>query len=163
MRHLLLVRHAHAEKQPSLRLDYERRLDERGLKDATWLTEAVKTLKCSMQRVISSPAMRTQTTARAVLEGLSLSRLQLHYEERIYDADRATLIELVRHFPDDCHSLTLVGHNPGISRLARWLCDDEDMDEFVPGQAVLVKADLEHWVDSHKGLFECVKILKPPH
>lgn len=162
MRKLLLVRHAHAEKQPANRSDNERRLDDRGLADAHDLSLQVKALKLKFDRVISSPAMRTQTTARAVLTGLSLSRLQLHYEERIYDADRATLIEVVRHIPDDCQAVALVGHNPGISRLARWCVDDEALTEFVPGQALLIQAELEHWVNACKGQFSLSKTLLPP-
>jgi len=161
MRKLVLIRHAHAEKQPAGRDDYERRLDERGTQDAKHIAQQLAALKLSVDRLISSPAVRTQATARALLHALGLSRLQLGFEERIYDADRATLIEVLRHCEDSAKTIALIGHNPGISRLARWCCDADLMEEFVPGQAVVLTAQLEHWVDASKGGFLLQKTLKP--
>lgn len=161
MRRLLLVRHAHAEKQSPSHGDIERRLDERGMKDAARLAKLVSGLNLEVDQIVSSPAMRTQSTARAILQGLSLSRLKLCYEERIYDGDRATLIEVLRHLPDACQTIVIVGHNPGISRLANWVCDDDELGEFEPAYGLLVQADLDHWVNAMKGCFEKVKLLKP--
>jgi len=161
MRQMLLVRHAHAEKQAPHRSDIERRLDERGLKDAAHLAEAVHKANLSVDRLMSSPAMRTQSTARALLHGLGLSHLKLVFEERIYDADRATLVEVLRHVPDESQTIILVGHNPGISRLARWACDDDDLAEFEPAEALLLRSTLDHWVNAMKGSFDVVKSFKP--
>ena len=47
------------------------------------------------------------------------------YDERIYLAPTATLIELVRETPDAVERLLLVGHNPGLEELTLMLAGDE--------------------------------------
>ena len=55
----------------------------------------------------------------------------------------------------------LVGHHPGISRLARWLTDDDELDEFTPATLLGTGAELDRWEDAERGLFQRLLLLRP--
>lgn len=115
MRELILLRHAHAEPPDAGQADLDRPLSPEGLAEAEaagrWLAEQGLVPDC----VLSSPARRTRETLEAVLGVIGYVEQRL--EDSIYDATPGTLATLV-----DTHRnterLLLVGHNPGLERLA---------------------------------------------
>lgn len=66
-------------------------------------------------RVLCSPARRARETLEAVLE--LTGYIEQRLDERIYDATPGTLASLVDEHRD-AERLLLVGHNPGLERLA---------------------------------------------
>jgi phosphohistidine phosphatase len=75
------------------------------------------------------------------------------YDERIYLASSATLLELVRTADDDADRLLLVGHNPGLEMLALMLTDGNDGDElraelatkYPTGTVAEISFDVDQW------------------
>jgi phosphohistidine phosphatase len=47
--------------------------------------------------------------------------LEPRFEERIYEADVRTLMEVVRSIPDSSNTAIMVGHNPGFENLLSYL------------------------------------------
>ena len=115
MRELILLRHAHAEPPGADQADLDRPLSPEGLAEAEaagcWLAEQGLVPDC----VLCSPSRRTRETLEAVLGAIGYVEQRL--EDSIYDATPGTLVALV-----DTHRnaerLMLVGHNPGLERLA---------------------------------------------
>ena len=110
---LVLLRHAQAE--PLTTDDLSRSLTPKGRADAQavrrWLDETVLV----PDRVVVSPAVRTQQTWE--LAGTVAPVL----DDRVWEATAADLREVVGEMPAGSEVLVVVGHNPGLEQLAAQL------------------------------------------
>lgn len=118
MRELILLRHAHAEPAAPGQSDFDRPLSPIGVSEAEvagkWITEH----RLIPDRAVYSPARRTRETLEAVL-GVT-GYVEQRLEESIYEATAGTLIALADAHRD-VDRLLLLGHNPGLERLAALL------------------------------------------
>jgi len=118
MRELILLRHAHAEPAPTGQSDFDRALSPIGVSEAEaagrWLAEH----RLIPDRVVYSPARRTRETLEAVV-GV-IGNVEQRLEESIYEATAGTLIALADAHRD-VDRLLLLGHNPGLERVAALL------------------------------------------
>ncbi|MET1025463.1 MAG: histidine phosphatase family protein [Pseudoxanthomonas sp.] len=118
MRELILLRHAHAEPAPTGQSDVDRALSPIGVSEAEaagrWLLEH----RLVPDRVVYSPARRTRETLEAVV-GI-IGNVEQRLEESIYEATAGTLIALADAHRD-VDRLLLLGHNPGLERVAALL------------------------------------------
>lgn len=138
MRTLYLLRHAKSSwKDDSLR-DFDRPLKRRGREAAEQIGAVLKAEKPKDFVVISSPAVRARETTKLVLESAGL-KLEPSFDERIYEADVRTLLEVVGSIPDKSQTAMLVGHNPGFENLLSYLTGD---DRHMP-TAALAKIEFE--------------------
>ena len=130
MRTLYLLRHAKSSwKDDSLR-DFDRPLKGRGLDAAEHMGKVLTGeksfsagAKSKLPLVISSPAVRARETTELVLESAGLA-LEPRFDERIYEADVRTLLEVISSIPDKTTTALLVGHNPGFENLLAYLTGD---------------------------------------
>jgi phosphohistidine phosphatase SixA len=115
MRELILLRHAHAEPAVPGQADLDRALSPEGLAEAEaagrWLAEHGLVPDC----VLCSPARRTRETLEAVLAVVGYVDQRL--EDAVYEATPGTLAALADSHRD-VGRLLVVGHNPGLERLA---------------------------------------------
>ena len=118
MKELILLRHAHAEPTAPDGIDLDRPLSPEGLAEAEAAGRWLKEQGLVPDRVLSSPARRTRETVEAVLGVIGYVDQRL--EEGIYDATSGTLIDLADGHRE-CDRVMLVGHNPGLERLAALL------------------------------------------
>lgn len=118
MKQLLLIRHAKAE-QGSIYDDFERPLKTRGIDDATEMANRLKSKGIIPQLVVSSPALRALSTAEVFSHQLCTGDIQTN--KAIYEASDATLFNSITGLPDEYDFVALVGHNPGISQILRYL------------------------------------------
>jgi phosphohistidine phosphatase len=121
MRRLMLLRHAKTETDAPSGRDQDRRLDERGLRDAAemggWISRHPPFPDC----VFVSPAMRARQTwdiAWAAMKGLG-PQPAVDEVPDLYGADASQLLAAIRAASaSDPKRLMLVGHNPGMHELA---------------------------------------------
>lgn len=120
MRTLVLIRHSRAEpQQPD---DFSRRLTASGREDAGQVRRWLHDAGLLPDRVVVSSAARAQETWACACVGSAVPEV----DDRLYEASVATLREVVEETAPDVATLVLVGHNPGLERLA-WELDDSDM------------------------------------
>ena len=118
MKELILLRHAHAEPSAPDGTDLDRPLSPEGLAEAESAGGWLKEQGLVPDRVLCSPARRTRETLEGVLGVIGYVDQRL--EDAIYDATAGTLIELADGHRE-CDRVLLVGHNPGMERLAALL------------------------------------------
>ena len=116
MRNLYLLRHAKSSWKDETLRDFDRPLKGRGRRAAEQMGQVLAEEKLKSPLVISSPAARARETTELVLESSGL-KLEPRFEERIYEADVRTLMEVVRSIPDSSDTAIMVGHNPGFENL----------------------------------------------
>ena len=118
MKRLLLIRHAKATHQTGFK-DFERPLQESGLQDAAIMAARLKEKGFIPEILISSPALRTLSTANVFSQHLGIP--QATTIDDIYEAHTPTLARIINGFPVEHDFIALVGHNPGISNLLYYL------------------------------------------
>lgn len=150
MLRLMLFRHAHADRPAEL-ADHERPLSERGQEQAQRMGRYLGEQRLAPDLAIVSTAKRTQQTWITATHAGQFSSVKAD-ESRIYESAAGDLLEVVRE-QDPSHSrIMLVGHNPGMERLAAWLIGDGDpaalarlQREFVVGGLAVIDFTVRAW------------------
>ena len=125
MRELILLRHAHAEAAAPGQADLDRPLSAEGLAEAESAGRWIKDNGWVPDCVLCSPSRRTRETLEAVLG--EVGYIDQRIEPSIYEATPGGLIALADAHRD-VGRLMLVGHNPGLERLAALLHSGQSGD-----------------------------------
>ncbi|HET6862764.1 MAG TPA: histidine phosphatase family protein [Pyrinomonadaceae bacterium] len=120
MRSLYLLRHAKSSWKDDSIADVDRPLKKRGRAAAERVGKTLGAERLSSPVLISSPALRTRETTDIVLKAGHL-KVIVSYDERIYEADLASLLRVIAEVAADKTELILVGHNPGMEYLLDFL------------------------------------------
>jgi phosphohistidine phosphatase len=142
MKKLLLIRHTKATHESGF-ADFERPLKMSGLQDAAIMAGRLKAHSIVPQLLVSSPALRTISTANVFLQHLSITDIEEN--AAIYEASQEKLVDIINEFNDAHNFIGLVGHNPGIQQVLYYLTGS---DYDVPPCAVaLIEFDVAAWGD----------------
>jgi len=129
MRRLMLLRHAKTENDAPSGRDRDRRLDDRGRKDAAEIGGWIGRHPPFPDAVLVSPAIRAHQTweiAWAMMKDLA-PQPQVELLPELYGADPSQLLQTIRAASaTDPQRLMLVGHNPGMHELALALVGSGD-------------------------------------
>jgi phosphohistidine phosphatase len=117
-RKLVLLRHAKSA-WPDVP-DHERPLAGRGRRDAPTMGRWLRAAGHVPDQVLCSTARRARETWQLAQPELGASP-PVSFEDRVYEASAARLLDLARHAPPAVKTLLIVGHDPGISELALML------------------------------------------
>lgn len=142
MKKLLLIRHAKATHETGY-IDFERPLQERGLQDAALMANRLKEKNIIPQILVSSPALRTLSTANVFSQHLAIPQLQTN--RAIYEATTSTLAKIINALPNEHDFIALVGHNPGISDLLYYLTGE--IKDVPTCAMMLIEFDTDSWTE----------------
>ncbi len=127
MRRLLLFRHAKAERALPGTEDQARVLIERGRKDAGKIGAYMAGHAFTPDRVLISPAARTQETWKIASAAFKPAPAA-QSAERLYDATGHAILSVIKDAPAAAHTLLVIGHNPGLHELALMLIASGDVE-----------------------------------
>lgn len=116
MKHLILLRHAKAERKSDSGQDFDRELTKRGREDARQIGRLLADAGYAPDAALVSAARRTRETWEHA--GAAFRNVQVAYDRRLYEATPKTLMEAVEAELRRAGSVILVGHNPGVEELA---------------------------------------------
>jgi phosphohistidine phosphatase len=142
---LLLLRHAKSSWADPALDDHDRRLNERGRRDAPRMGDLIRVRRLSPDVIISSDAVRARLTAEAVAQTARCSgKIQL--DPRLYLADPGSIVNVLRTLPDsNADTVMVVGHNPGLEDLiAKLTGEHPDMPTCALARIAL---PIVHWRD----------------
>ena len=114
MKKLLLIRHAEAEGHAD-KGDLNRPLSVVGKNEAAKLAKKLHAQGLLPQYLITSTALRTNTTAAIITENLQLPQAQ--NSPAIYEASEKTLLNVINNLPNNYDFIAMVGHNAGLNYL----------------------------------------------
>lgn len=148
MKRLLLIRHAKATQDHNF-TDFERPLKKSGIADAETMALRLKKQSFIPQIIISSPALRTKTTANILSEHLSVH--EPITDKAIYDATEDDLLHIVNAFSDQHDFVALVGHNPSISQLLYFFT--RQIRDVPPCAIAVIDFEFDKWamLSEHTG------------
>jgi phosphohistidine phosphatase len=134
------MRHGHAADDRDD--DYSRRLSERGSAAARQAGLALAQAGFAPDHVLASSAPRARDTAALVAPACGYAGA-IQEQRSLYLATEAQYLAALRSLPTNVCNVLLVGHNPGLTALARQLCPT--LTDLAPAQYVSLSVELEHW------------------
>ncbi|MFK4726749.1 phosphohistidine phosphatase [Bradyrhizobium niftali] len=130
MRRLMLLRHAKTETDAPSGRDQDRRLDDRGHKDAAEIGDWIASHPPFPDTVLVSHAVRARQTWDVAWETMKgrVAAPEVEVLPELYGADPAQILESIRTAtnPGNPKRLLLVGHNPGMHEAALMLMGGGD-------------------------------------
>lgn len=158
MKTLLLLRHAKSSwSNPSLR-DFDRPLNERGLKAAPLIGQLLLKRQIQPGLVLSSPAERARQTALFVAEAAQFATAP-RFDESIYEASALALLEIISQIDDHVAQAMIVGHNPGMEELLMILTGET---RRMPTAALaFISLNVEKWSEVREGTGRLEWLVKP--
>jgi phosphohistidine phosphatase len=166
MKSLTLLRHAKSGWDDPVIRDFDRPLNPRGRRAALRVGAEMKAQRLAFDLVIASPARRVTETLSEIAGGYGA--IEAHYDQRLYLASAATLLDVVRRAPDEAGRLLLVGHNPGMEELALRLTrrDGDSLRreveiKYPTGTVAEIELPVEQWRDVEEGTGRVVRFIRP--
>jgi len=167
MKTLTLLRHAKSAWDDPVARDFDRPLNRKGRRAACLVGAEMRSRGFTFDRAIASPAARVVETLADVGEGYG-APIPAAFDARIYLASVATLLEVIREIDDDAERLLLVGHNPGLERLAMLLTDDDGdglrtkmAAKYPTGTVAEISLPVERWRDVAVGIGRVERFIRP--
>lgn len=127
---LTLIRHAKAESARGGQTDWDRALEPSGQRDALEMTRRLSVRGDKFERVLSSPAVRSASTAQLIVSALGEEPSLIEYDERLYLATYKVMLAVINERGGTAQHLAVVGHNPGITELANQLSCERAVDNL---------------------------------
>ena len=158
MRRLMLLRHAKTETDAPSGRDQDRRLDDRGRKDAAAMGDWIATRPPAPEMVLVSHAVRARQTWDIAWETMKdrVAAPEVEILPELYGADPAQILETIRTatIPSNPRRLLLVGHNPGMHEAALMLTGSGDQasakalsDNLPTAGLAVLDFDVKDWGD----------------
>ncbi|MDH5587432.1 MAG: histidine phosphatase family protein [Nitrospirota bacterium] len=137
MKTLYLSRHAKSSWNSATMSDHARPLNERGEQDAPRMGKRLRKRMPQPQIIISSSAVRAETTATILAEAIDYPLSEIRIDERLYGAEPKNVISIIRELDDAIDCAMLVGHNPTFTHLINALSGSQIENVPTCGMAVL--------------------------
>ena len=144
MKILTIVRHAKSSWKDTSLSDKKRPLNGRGERDAPEMGRRILEHGIRPSLIVSSPAVRAWTTAKAVADAINYPREFLHKEDALYLASLNEILDVVIAQENGFNNLMMFGHNPGFTDFANFLVPG--LTNNLPTAGVVsVEIDQDDW------------------
>jgi phosphohistidine phosphatase len=168
MKTLTLFRHGKSGWDSPVARDFDRPINERGIRGSKLMGAHARNLGLNWDHVISSPAVRCTETLDGFWEGFGRI-LHPNWDRRIYLASGATLLDVVQELPDGDARVIMCGHNPGLEDLALMLVPDVKGDalrdslemKFPTASLAEMQFDVEQWRAIKEGGAKLTRFIRP--
>ncbi len=138
MLQLNLIRHAKTEPQSKSGRDFDRELLPKGRKQAELLAAFLQENGIQLGNVFCSTAARTKETATFITE---TTACHIDFFDELYLASCSELKQFIAQ--QNGKTITIIGHNEGISELASMLCGE--LYVLQTAGFVQLQFELEDW------------------
>ena len=150
MKKLFLLRHAQTEGYSLSNPDSKRKLTEHGTQDAMRLGQLLHEENFEVEKIVTSIAVRAQTTARLIATGINYPPSQIQIEKDLYQCSEVDLLRFITQIEDNSiTNLLLVNHNPAVSALI-YLLSGKDYGFLSPCSLVIFSFDVKNWTEITK-------------
>ena len=167
MKHLILLRHASAETGEP---DRARSLSAQGRSECGRMAGALERLvpgEFRPELLLCSPATRARETLERVGRAFAAD-VKVEVDEAFYLASASQLVAKLRALAEPNPQVLLVGHNPGLSELLKWLVTHGEAEVLrraarglAPGGLAALRIPAPHWRDLAARGAELVAFLRP--
>lgn len=168
MKTLALLRHAKSDWSDARARDFDRPLNDRGVRGARAMGEHIRSTGLRFERILASPAVRVAETIEEASKAWGRT-FPVEWDRRIYLASSATLIDLLREISGEPASVLMIGHNPGLEDLIFDLVPDDGTSplreevevKFPTATFAVMELAIERWADLDERCGKLVSLMRP--
>ncbi|MEP9358961.1 histidine phosphatase family protein [Sphingomonas sp. KR3-1] len=165
MKTLTLLRHAKSGWDDPVARDFDRPLNPKGQRAAAMMGRHMRSEGLAFDHVLASPAARVVETLAQVGAGYG-SDLAPHWDQRVYLASAATLLDLIHDLPDGARSVLVSGHNPGLEELVLLLAGENALRDsvemkFPTASLAEMRFEVDAWSEVKPGKGELLRFTRP--
>ena len=117
---LHLIRHAKTNQVSPSGDDFDRTLLDKGVSQANVLGNYLQTHHITLGKIICSSAARTQQTISVICQHL-VEQCRFELSKKLYLSSAGQILDVIENLGKDEQTVTIIGHNEGISQLASYL------------------------------------------
>ena len=158
MKRLFILRHAKSSWAEADLADFDRPLNDRGLRTAPLMGRYAAEHGYVPEAVVSSPARRARETAEMLKSGAGIN-VDIRFDDRIYEASPGTLFQVISEIDDTFASVVIVGHNPGMEGLIRQLTGQ--IEPMPTAALAVIDLDVNSWRKIAPGTGRVVTVARP--
>lgn len=147
MKRLIVVRHAKSSWEFPELTDFERPLNNRGLRNAPQMAEYLHGLIDNAGRFYSSPAKRALETAKYFAKQYRVQESDINLVDRLYLPDLDDFHAFFNGVDDKLDSIICFSHNPGIINLVYKLTG-ENFDNIPTCGVAVINLDIISWANA---------------
>ncbi len=141
---LYITRHAKSSWSDAGMPDFERPLNERGMRNAPFMAQCFREREEALDLIISSTAVRAMSTALIFAKELDMAASSVDRMSNLYHSTVPNLLSSLHNLPDTKRRVMLFGHNPGLTELVEHLCG-EDIGNLPTCGTVRIDLDVDEW------------------
>lgn len=160
MKTLIFIRHAKSDWSNFFVTDFDRELNERGMRDAPMMGEVLAKKNLRPDRIISSPALRAKLTIKTLAPYIPYPENQILFDHILYGGGIEAIAELISSTPPNVHTLILVGHNPELTEHANYF-SGSDIENIPTCGVVAMQLKHDDWKSIGENSAELLYILRP--
>lgn len=161
MKIVCLVRHAKSSRDDPALKDFDRPLNARGEQQAPWLGRRLKKSGIQPEVIISSPAKRALQTAEALAREIQYPLKKIVTAPAVYESGAPAILGMIKNIGQNHERAVVVGHNPALSDLMKYLSRRE-LDDLATAGIVCLKFDVDSWEKIERGNGEVLFYDSPP-
>lgn len=156
---LIVYRHAKSDWAVSYGSDFERPLNERGIRNAKTMGVLLTEANQVPELIISSSSVRTKQTV-SISHSHGRWDSHIEYEDDLYTGSEITLLGYIQNLSNEIESCMLVSHQPKCSSLVELLIGGGNIRFPAAGMAKVV-FEVNSWKDIKGGTGELKWLLQP--
>lgn len=143
MKTLVIIRHAKSSWAEPEMDDFDRPLNEKGLRDAPLMAELLLKKNVTPDLIISSPANRAKTTSQTFAKILSYDK-EIDFQEGIYHSGSTFFRNELKNYSDDYDTIFAFGHNPDFTYLVSFF-SGQQIGNLPTCGMVCIDFEIESW------------------
>lgn len=162
MKQLTIARHAKSSWDLPELDDFYRPLNDRGVKNAFAMADALRERNFYPDLILTSPAVRAINTAIIIGRKLDFPQQRIESNDRIYEAGVEDLFKVIANVDDRIGHLMLFGHNPSLTNLINRL-QSRPLDNLPTCGMYSISLPIGSWAEVRNGKGEVLFSLFPKH
>tara|TARA_Y100001970_G_C13827064_1_gene647826 strand:- start:144 stop:635 length:492 start_codon:yes stop_codon:yes gene_type:complete len=152
MKSIIIIRHANSNIASPSQSDFERSLNDIGVKDAEIMGDILMDRKTYLDAIISSSANRALSTATIIAKQIQFQG-QIYQKRSLYGASVNELLNIISELDNSLNSIAIVGHNPTLHILSEMLSDEKIL-KFPTCSIIKINFQIESWKNCFHGALE---------
>lgn len=141
---LYITRHAKSSWTDAGMPDFDRPLNERGMKNAVFMAKRFYEREEPLDLILSSTAVRALTTALIFAKQLDMGEPRFERMSTLYHSTVPNLLSTLHSLPDTKRRVMIFGHEPGFTELVEHLCG-ENIGSLPTCGTVRIDLHVDQW------------------
>jgi phosphohistidine phosphatase len=112
---IIATRHAKSSWANMGQQDFDRPLNERGLRDAPIMSARLLHKNIEINGMLTSTALRAKTTCALIANAIGFETNKILFSDRLYHAPPTIITDVLAETDDDITTLLFVCHNNGLT------------------------------------------------